>query len=163
MLTARCENYLHGRPDLADTIARLQAYQAAGADVLYAPGVQDLDDIRAIVAAVDLPINVLARPEHRTGRGSRRRGRAPNLGRRRIQSGRARRDGHGRTGISRTRNLRILESRGRGRRTDSRRLPLTGLQSWAMATAGAPLVKPAADPWNSGPNVKTPPSAATNR
>jgi 2-methylisocitrate lyase-like PEP mutase family enzyme len=62
VLTARCENYLHGRPDLADTIARLQAYQAAGADVLYAPGVQDIDDIRAIVAAVDLPINVLALP-----------------------------------------------------------------------------------------------------
>lgn len=62
VLTARCENYLHGRRDLADTIARLQAYQAAGADVLYAPGVQDLDDIRSIIAAVDLPINVLALP-----------------------------------------------------------------------------------------------------
>ncbi len=60
VLTARCENYLHGRPDLADTIARLQAYQGAGADVLYAPGVQKLDDIRTILAAVDLPINVLA-------------------------------------------------------------------------------------------------------
>jgi 2-methylisocitrate lyase-like PEP mutase family enzyme len=62
VLTARCENHLHGRPDLADTIARLQAYQAAGADVLYAPGVQDLDDIRTILGAVDLPINVLALP-----------------------------------------------------------------------------------------------------
>ena len=46
VLTARAENYLHGRPDLADTIARLQAFQEAGADVLYAPGLHDLDDIR---------------------------------------------------------------------------------------------------------------------
>jgi 2-methylisocitrate lyase-like PEP mutase family enzyme len=62
VLTARAENYLHGRPDLADTIARLQAYQEAGADVLYAPGLRDLEDIRMVVSAVDLPVNVLARP-----------------------------------------------------------------------------------------------------
>jgi 2-methylisocitrate lyase-like PEP mutase family enzyme len=62
VLTARAENHLHGRPDLADTIARLQAYQAAGADVLYAPGLTALDDIRQVVASVDLPVNVLARP-----------------------------------------------------------------------------------------------------
>ena len=62
VLTARAENYLHGRPDLADTIARLQAYQAAGADVLYAPGLRRLDDIRELVAAVELPVNVLALP-----------------------------------------------------------------------------------------------------
>ncbi len=60
VLTARAENYLHGRPDLADTIVRLQAYQAAGADVLYAPGLIDLDDIRQVVSSVDLPVNVLA-------------------------------------------------------------------------------------------------------
>jgi 2-methylisocitrate lyase-like PEP mutase family enzyme len=60
VLTARAENYLHGRPDLADTIARLQAYQAAGADVLYAPGLTDLDDIRQVVKSVDRPVNVLA-------------------------------------------------------------------------------------------------------
>jgi 2-methylisocitrate lyase-like PEP mutase family enzyme len=60
VLTARAENYLHGRPDLADTIARLQAYQEAGADVLYAPGLTDLADIRQVVASVDLPVNVLA-------------------------------------------------------------------------------------------------------
>ena len=47
VLTARAENYLHGRRDLADTIARLQAFQAAGADVLYAPGITDLEEIRA--------------------------------------------------------------------------------------------------------------------
>jgi 2-methylisocitrate lyase-like PEP mutase family enzyme len=62
VLTARAENYLHGRPDLADTIARLQAFQAAGADVLYAPGLTSPDDIRAVVTSVDLPVNVLALP-----------------------------------------------------------------------------------------------------
>jgi 2-methylisocitrate lyase-like PEP mutase family enzyme len=62
VLTARAENYLHGRKDLADTIARLQAFQAAGADVLYAPGPKEADEIGAIVAALDRPVNVLARP-----------------------------------------------------------------------------------------------------
>ena len=59
VLTARAENYLHGRTDLADTIGRLQAYQEAGADVLYAPGLTSLDDIRAVVSSVDRPVNVL--------------------------------------------------------------------------------------------------------
>lgn len=59
MLTGRAENYLHGRADLADTIARLQAYQAAGADVLYAPGLRNLDDIATLVRNVDRPVNVL--------------------------------------------------------------------------------------------------------
>jgi len=58
-LTARAENYLHGRPDLADTIKRLQAYQEAGADVLYAPGLATKDDIVAVVASVDRPVNAL--------------------------------------------------------------------------------------------------------
>src|SRR5690349_6544455 len=62
VLTARAENLLHGRIDLADTIARLQAYQEAGADVLYAPGLQSLDDIRSVVSSVDRPVNVLALP-----------------------------------------------------------------------------------------------------
>jgi len=62
VLTARAENYLYGRPDLADTIARLQAYQEAGADVLYAPGISDLAEIRRLVASVGRPVNVLARP-----------------------------------------------------------------------------------------------------
>jgi 2-methylisocitrate lyase-like PEP mutase family enzyme len=61
VLTARAENYLHGRPELADTIARLQAYQEAGADVLYAPGLATLADVRAVVRSVDRPVNVLAR------------------------------------------------------------------------------------------------------
>lgn len=59
VLTARAENYLHGRPDLKDTIARLQAFEAAGADVLYAPGLPDLDAIRAVCAEVSKPVNVV--------------------------------------------------------------------------------------------------------
>jgi 2-methylisocitrate lyase-like PEP mutase family enzyme len=59
VLTARCENYLHGRPDLPDTLALLQAYQEAGADVLYAPGLTDLDEIRTVCAETDRPVNVL--------------------------------------------------------------------------------------------------------
>jgi 2-methylisocitrate lyase-like PEP mutase family enzyme len=62
VLTARSENYLHGRPDLADTIARLQAFQEAGADVLYAPGLSRIEDMREVVRSVDRPVNVLARP-----------------------------------------------------------------------------------------------------
>lgn len=59
MLTARAENLLHGRNDMADTIRRLQAYEAAGADVLYAPGLRNLNDVRAIVQAVKRPVNVV--------------------------------------------------------------------------------------------------------
>jgi 2-methylisocitrate lyase-like PEP mutase family enzyme len=59
VLTARAENYLHGRPDLKDTIKRLQAYQEAGADVLYAPGLATKDDIVAVVRSVDRPVNVV--------------------------------------------------------------------------------------------------------
>jgi 2-methylisocitrate lyase-like PEP mutase family enzyme len=58
-LTGRAENYLHGRPDLKDTIARLQAYQEAGADVLYAPGLATKEDIAAVVRSVDRPVNVV--------------------------------------------------------------------------------------------------------
>ena len=59
MLTARAENYLVGRPDLNDTIERLQAYQEAGADVLYAPGLAVKDDIARVVSSLDRPVNVL--------------------------------------------------------------------------------------------------------
>jgi 2-methylisocitrate lyase-like PEP mutase family enzyme len=59
MLVARAENYLHGRPDLDDTIRRLQAYEAAGAEVLYAPGITQPEDIRTVCAAVSKPVNVL--------------------------------------------------------------------------------------------------------
>jgi 2-methylisocitrate lyase-like PEP mutase family enzyme len=59
-LTARAENHIRGNPDLDDTIARLQAFERAGADVLYAPGLRDADDIRAVTGAVSRPVNVLA-------------------------------------------------------------------------------------------------------
>ncbi|HUE24602.1 MAG TPA: isocitrate lyase/phosphoenolpyruvate mutase family protein [Bryobacteraceae bacterium] len=58
-LTARAENYLAGKPDLRDTIERLHAYQTAGADVLYAPGLTSKDDIAGLVSAVDRPVNVV--------------------------------------------------------------------------------------------------------
>lgn len=62
VLTGRAENHIHGRPDLADTIDRLQRYQEAGADVLFAPGVIDPDDLRRLIREVDRPVNVVARP-----------------------------------------------------------------------------------------------------
>jgi 2-methylisocitrate lyase-like PEP mutase family enzyme len=62
VLTARAENYLHGRKDLADTILRLQAYQEAGADVLFAPRVVDPPELRQLLAAVDVPVSVLIVP-----------------------------------------------------------------------------------------------------
>jgi 2-methylisocitrate lyase-like PEP mutase family enzyme len=62
VLTARAENHIRDNPDLDDTIARLQAFQEAGADVLYAPGLSSLDDIRRVIEAVDRPVNVLALP-----------------------------------------------------------------------------------------------------
>lgn len=60
--TARAENHIRGNPDLDDTIARLQAYERAGADVLYAPGLRSADEIRAVCEATTKPVNVLARP-----------------------------------------------------------------------------------------------------
>lgn len=62
VLTARAENHLRETGDLADTIERLQAYQEAGADVLYAPGLSRLEDISRLVSSVDLPVNVLVWP-----------------------------------------------------------------------------------------------------
>jgi 2-methylisocitrate lyase-like PEP mutase family enzyme len=62
VLTARAENHLRGNPDLADTIARLQSYQEAGADVLYAPSIIKAAELRSLVASVDRPVNVLALP-----------------------------------------------------------------------------------------------------
>ncbi len=62
LLTARAENHIRGNPDLDDTIARLQAFERAGADVLYAPGLATAEEIRTVCAAVSRPVNVLARP-----------------------------------------------------------------------------------------------------
>lgn len=62
VLTARAENFIRGNPDLDDTIGRLQAYQEAGADVLYAPGLTRTGDIRRVISALDRPVNVLTVP-----------------------------------------------------------------------------------------------------
>ncbi len=60
--TARAENHIRGNPDLEDTIARLQAFEAASADVVYAPGLRDADEVRAVCEAMSRPVNVLAHP-----------------------------------------------------------------------------------------------------
>jgi len=62
MLCGRAENYLHGRPDLADTIKRLQAYQEAGADLLYAPHLRSKEEVASILQSIDRPLNVLMGP-----------------------------------------------------------------------------------------------------
>ncbi|MET2829033.1 isocitrate lyase/PEP mutase family protein [Mesorhizobium shangrilense] len=62
VFTARAENFLWGRPDIDDTIKRLQAFEKAGADVLYAPGISDIEIVRTICSAVTRPVNVMARP-----------------------------------------------------------------------------------------------------
>jgi 2-methylisocitrate lyase-like PEP mutase family enzyme len=62
MLCARAENYLNGRPDLADTIKRLQAYQEAGADVLFAPGLNTAEEIRTVCKSIDRPFNIVRGP-----------------------------------------------------------------------------------------------------
>jgi 2-methylisocitrate lyase-like PEP mutase family enzyme len=81
VLTARAENHLHGVDDLDDTISRLLAYKAAGADVVYAPGLKDLDQIAAVVGAVGIPVNVLAL------RGGPRVGELASVGVRRVSTG----------------------------------------------------------------------------
>jgi 2-methylisocitrate lyase-like PEP mutase family enzyme len=62
VLTGRAENHIRGNPDLDDTIARLNAYESAGADVLYAPGLSTVEEIRTVCDALSRPVNVLARP-----------------------------------------------------------------------------------------------------
>ena len=62
MLCARSENYLNGRPDLADTIARLRAYQEAGADVLFAPGLNTSEEVREVCRSIDRPFNIVRGP-----------------------------------------------------------------------------------------------------
>jgi 2-methylisocitrate lyase-like PEP mutase family enzyme len=63
VLTARCENYLHGRPDLDETIARLVAYRDAGANCVYAPGLRDLGEIKRVVEEAGVPVNILLFPD----------------------------------------------------------------------------------------------------
>ena len=120
VLTARCENHLHGINDLDDTIARLQAYVAAGAEVVYAPGLVDLDQIATVVNAVGVPVNVLILP------GGPSVAQLGEAGARRISTGgccredRLRRDGRRRRTAARRRRGRhhravpVEEARGRG-------------------------------------------------
>jgi 2-methylisocitrate lyase-like PEP mutase family enzyme len=63
VLTGRAENHIRENPDLDDTIARLRAYEEAGADVLYAPGLRTVEEIRAVCEAVSRPVNVLGHPK----------------------------------------------------------------------------------------------------
>ncbi|TIR40416.1 MAG: isocitrate lyase/phosphoenolpyruvate mutase family protein, partial [Mesorhizobium sp.] len=62
VFTARAENFLWGRPDIDDTIKRLQAFEKAGADVLYAPGLGDIETVRTVCSALTKPVNVMVRP-----------------------------------------------------------------------------------------------------
>jgi 2-methylisocitrate lyase-like PEP mutase family enzyme len=62
VITARAENLIHGADDLDDTIGRLQAYEAAGAHVLFAPGLARIEDVRAVVGAISRPVSFLLRP-----------------------------------------------------------------------------------------------------
>lgn len=62
VFTARAENYLHGKPDIIDTVARLQAFERAGADVVYAPGLKEISTIKKVCSSVKCPVNVLASP-----------------------------------------------------------------------------------------------------
>jgi 2-methylisocitrate lyase-like PEP mutase family enzyme len=102
MLTAGAENHIRGNPDLDDTIVRLQAFEAAGADVLYAPGLRSPIQIRVVCEAVSRPVNVLARPEPSlteiVAAGARRvsRRRQPHLGRDQRAGGRRRRSSRSR-------------------------------------------------------------------
>jgi 2-methylisocitrate lyase-like PEP mutase family enzyme len=80
VLTARAENFVRGNPDLDDTIARLQAYERAGADVLYAPRLESSDEIRSVCEAVSRPVNVLARPHLTTSEIAAAGGRRISLG-----------------------------------------------------------------------------------
>ena len=113
VLTARAENHLHGVDDLDDTIARLVAYRDAGADVVYAPGLADLDAISRLVEEVGVPVNVLALPNGPTVAelGSRRR--PPRLHRRRAGAVRLRRAAARSGGAARRRHVPLQ----RGRRT----------------------------------------------
>ena len=114
VITARAENFFRKNPDLADTIARLQSYQEAGADVLYAPGLPDIDAIRTVVAEVDRPVNVLALPGAPPVAELARGRREAHLRRQRLQPRCHGCRDHGRTGAARTGHLRLVERRRTG-------------------------------------------------
>ena len=128
VLTARAENHLRGRDDLADTIARLQSYAEAGADVVYAPGLTRASDIRDLVSSVDRPVNALAMP-----------------GGRRVRVRRDRRAGRGGAGTAGRRNLRLPALLCDWPGDHSRRIP----RLTRRAVRRHPL-SPAAGTWRTG-------------
>jgi 2-methylisocitrate lyase-like PEP mutase family enzyme len=117
LLTARAENHIRGNPDLDDTIARLQAYEEAGADVLYASGLKTVDEIRTVCGAVSRPVNVLA--ARSVSETARRRRRAADQRRRRAHLGRGSGSGNGVGGDRHSRPRRLLAAR---RRPPARRM-----------------------------------------
>ena len=123
MLTGRAENHIRDNPDLDDTIARLQAYEAAGADVLYAPGLATVDEIRAVCSSVSRPVNVLGFPGFTIGRDLR--GGRP-AGERRWWPDLGRRGGHGRRRHHAPGDRRLLSARRRGSARSVVRLGLAG-------------------------------------
>ena len=129
MLTARAENHLRGNPDLEDTIARLDAFAAAGADVLYAPGLRTVEEIRAVCQAVSKPVNVLAVPGLSLAGSSR--GRAARQRRRQSRLGRGPRPGGRSDGDPRERGLL-----GARRARPARRV-VRGLKQLAPSVGGA--------------------------
>ena len=126
-LTARAENHLRGRDDIADTIARLQAYQEAGADVLFAAALTDRDDLRRLISSVDLPVSVIARPGSLPVGELCRTRREPDLGRPRAALQRARGADRGRPRVPRTRHLRLPRASGVGRPRGARGVRPGGL------------------------------------
>ena len=126
-LTARAENLIRGSTDLDDTIARLVAYERAGADVLFAPGLREVGQIRAICSAVSRPVNVLITPPLSVAEVGRGGGPAHQRGwRADVGGGRcAARSGHGTAGPGHARRLRPLARHAR-HRPPARRLSSTG-------------------------------------
>ena len=116
VLTARAENHFYGGTDLDDTIERLLAYRAAGADVLYAPHLRDPAQIRTLIEAVDAPVNVLAHPGRPDRRRARRARRAPHLDRRLPRQRRLRHPADRRPRAARHRHVRLPAGRPQARR-----------------------------------------------
>ena len=138
VITARAENYLHERVDLADTIARLQSFAAAGADVVYAPGVVDSSELRTLIGEVGRPVNVLALPSAPPVAELAAARRRAHLGRRRVRVRRVRRARRGRPRTARGRHLRVLGAgrcRPQDRRNGLRRVATPLIRSAGVAQA----------------------------
>ena len=121
VLTGRCENHIRGVTDLDDTIARLVAYQEAGADCVYAPGLSTLEQVGAVLDAVGVPVNVLALANGPSGPGARVGRRAPRVDGRRARPRGVRRAARGRARAARAGHV-DLRSRARPRWARSSRL-----------------------------------------